>query len=120
MPIKIQIVGQSLVVTDTSDSTVLLDAPKSDYYYVSETLENKDKIALFNTDFKSNIYKNPKQIDLSEAIDDSDTPFTKSSFIDFCRNNLGAGDKVEVVQLTQTEYDNLSSVGDKFYVITDA
>lgn len=86
---KIEIIGKSLVITDTVSSEVILDVPKSEYYYKIKKLVEDSQIVLYNLDFKDNINSKPALIFLSEAVDSALTPYTEESFISFCRNNLG-------------------------------
>lgn len=87
--IKIEIIGQALVITDTITGDILFDVPKGDYYYESDALENFNQISFYNLDLENDIKRNSKKYDLSIALDVDDNPFTKNSFISFCRNNLG-------------------------------
>ena len=88
MAIKIEIIGQALVITDTADSSIMLDAPKGEYYYKPKELSS-NRIVLYNLDVTDNTRKNPRQIDLADAITSADVAFTQSTFAAFCRTNLG-------------------------------
>lgn len=116
---RIEIIGKSLVVTDTVSSAVLLDVPKSDYYYNIKRLVDNGLIVFYNLDFKDNLKSSPDPIYLSEAVDSTDTAFDEAGFIAFCRANLGfrfgEGD-VTVNPLTlypvENEYLDINSVGE--------
>jgi len=101
---KIEIIGNSLVITDTSTNEVVFDAPKIDYYYVSEDLD-KGFISLKAIDITNVRFRTPK-ISLSTAVDSTDTTFTKESFEDWARLNLGTSG-ITIRAISQTDYDNL-------------
>lgn len=85
---KLEIVEQSLVVTDTVTSDVLLDVPKSDFYYRSDRLDD-GYISLYNTDYQSKGFIGIPEFKLADAVDSADASFTDSTFRAFCRENLG-------------------------------
>ena len=84
---KIEIIGQSLVITDTVTSQVLFEAPKSQYYYKAKLL-SQGYIKIYNLDVKDATV-NMSNIALSDAVDSTDTPFNEASFRTFARENLG-------------------------------
>ncbi len=85
---KFEIIGQSLVVTDTDSGIILFDAPKSEYYYNVRTLY-KGFIEIYNMDFGDNTQTRLDKISLSDAINASDSAFTEATFQTFARENLG-------------------------------
>lgn len=86
---KIEIIGQALVITDTNTSNVLFEAPKGEYYYSVKELVDNGKIKFHNLDHEDNASARPLTINLSDAVDTDDNPFTLSSFQTFARENLG-------------------------------
>lgn len=88
MAYKIEIIGESCVVTETISSKEVFDEPKGFVYYTLELL-NQSTITLCNLHrqykFGSGIISFP----LSEAVDSTSTPFTESTFKQFARDNLG-------------------------------
>lgn len=86
---KIEIIGQSLVITDTDTSKVLFDAPKSEYYYKIKDLQEQSIINFYHRDEGDNAVDTPDNIVLSDAVDSGDTPFNESTFQTFARENLG-------------------------------
>lgn len=89
MATKIETIDNGLVITDTNTSTVIFDAPRFEYYYDVEKLEQEAIIKLENIDNKDSVFNNPPEIKLSDAVDSSDTLYTEESFKTFARNNLG-------------------------------
>lgn len=85
---KIEIIAKALVVTDTVTSEVIVDVPKGQYYFDTDELYDNGFIVFYNLDFLDNIAERPRLILLSEAVDSTLTPFTESTFEDFCRQNL--------------------------------
>lgn len=85
---RIEIIEKALVVTDTVTSEVELDVPKGSYYYNPKRLADNGHIVFFNLDIDDNWASNPEVIQLSEAVDSTDTPFTEETFTTFCRENL--------------------------------
>ena len=83
---KIEVIEQALVITDTLTSEVLFDAPKSEFYYKVEDLDN-DVISLYN--INRNRVTIPSKVRLEDSLDKDGIPYTKSSFEDFARENLG-------------------------------
>jgi len=85
---KFEIIGQALVVTETSTNEIILDAPKKDLYYFSDYLK-RDIIHIYDTSQVNRYNTNLMQIELSLAVDVNLLPFTKQTFEDFARLNLG-------------------------------
>jgi len=88
MAIKIEIINNSLVVYDIKEEVVLIDVPKSRVYYDIKALENYDNIEFVKL-YPDELNVTSKKIMLSEAVDDTLTPFTRETFFSFCRTNLG-------------------------------
>jgi hypothetical protein len=86
---KIEIIGNSLVVTDTVTSKVILDLPKSEYYYKLDKLQDSGLICFYNIDLNDNLRSSPQKIKLSEAVDKDSVAFTEASLSSFCRINIG-------------------------------
>ena len=106
---KIEIIGQSLVITDTDVSKVLFDAPKADYYYKSDRLLKDGVIEFYSVD--DNNRKKPANILLAEAVNTSDVAFTEATFASFSRVNLGfnTGGGSGVGTAVSTTYNNTDS-----------
>jgi hypothetical protein len=85
---KFQIIGNALVVTDTSSSEVLFDHPALETYYKSNPLINGE-IILEIEDGSRNRVTAGGNFDLADSVDGSDTAFTEQSFRTFARINLG-------------------------------
>lgn len=88
MAVKIEIIDNSLVVTDIKTSVILIDVLKSRVYYDAKELENYNKLVFVKL-YDDELNVNTKKILLTEAYDASSTPFTKETFLSFCRTNLG-------------------------------
>jgi hypothetical protein len=88
MATKIQIIGNSLVITDSVTSDVLFDKPKEDYYYDNSKLVDESIISIISRDLTKGSSL-PDAILLSNAIDSFDVTFSEESFITFARLNLG-------------------------------
>jgi hypothetical protein len=88
MAYKFEIIGQALVVTDTNTNEILLDAPKKDLYYFSEYLI-KDIVHIYDTSIVNRYNTNLLQIELPLAVDVNLVSFTKQTFENFARLNLG-------------------------------
>ena len=85
---KFEIIENSLVVTDTNEGKILLDAPKNDLYYINSDLEG-ELVVLYNTSSSNKHGSKIHTSNLSDAVDESNSAFTKETFINFCRENLG-------------------------------
>lgn len=86
---KIEIIGQSLVITDTDTSKVLFDAPKSEYYYKIKDLQEQSIINFYHRDEGDNTVDKPDNIILSDAVNNNNNPFNENTFQTFARENLG-------------------------------
>lgn len=113
MAIKIEIIGNSLVLTNTVTSDVIFDAPKSEYYYNKGQLQNGE-ICFYNIDLSNESRKTPPRFDLSDVVDSEEASLSESDFVTFCRQNLGfkngggSGEgTVTIEPITQDDYDNL-------------
>lgn len=98
---KIEVIEQALVITDTLTSEVLFDAPKSEFYYKVEDLDN-DVISLYN--INRNRVTIPSKVRLEDSLDKDGIPYTKSSFEDFARENLGFKGAGKTSALSTGEY----------------
>jgi hypothetical protein len=109
---RIEIIGNSLVVTDTITSKIELDVPKSEYYYNLKKLQESGVISFYNKDSNDNLRSSPQKIKLSEAVDKDNLSFTESSLIGFCRLFLGfniggvSGEGLSSVPLWESQSDN--------------
>jgi len=90
---KFEIIGISLVVTDTSDSNkILLEMPKVDAFHNYSELEKSPEIVvIYDTDGTNLKTGALITFPLSECIDGDDVAFTKETFLEFVRNNLSSG-----------------------------
>lgn len=86
---KFEIIGSSLVVTDTVSSAVLIDEPAGNLYYDSRQLE-LGEIYIKARDGSRERQKSIGNFLLSEAVDSGDTPFTEETFRTFSRTNLSS------------------------------
>lgn len=89
MPIKIEIFGNAIVVTDTISTDILVDQPAKEVYYTSRLLD-QEIIHLTILDGSRERLIGLLTISLSEAVDSGDSSFTKASWQTFARNNLGS------------------------------
>ena len=89
MATKIQIIEQSLVITDTATGEVKFDAPKAEYYFKISDLKEDNIITFYNLDYDDNIQSKADKIKLLDAVDESGVAFTESTLVAFCRGNLG-------------------------------
>lgn len=83
MSVKIEIINNALVCTDTSTDEILISQPSSDVWYKDNELESIDRISFYNAKYIFGINKNSIEfpyIDLSNAVDSSLTSFSESSF----------------------------------------
>lgn len=85
---KIYALGTNLLVEDTVSGALEFDVPKQDYYYSLRELYKRNNIRIYNANTKN--WQNGQfyEIELSNAVDESETPYTIESFTDFARNNL--------------------------------
>ena len=89
MATKIQIIEQSLVITDTVTGEVKFDVPKAEYYYKISDLKEDNIITFYNLDYDDNIQSKAEKVKLVDAVDVADVAFTESTLVAFCRSNLG-------------------------------
>ena len=87
MASKFQIIEQSLIVTDSSDDSVLFDAPQSNVYYDSKKLDD-GTIYIYDTSGVNAGSSQVYTVALADAIDDLDVPFTDATFRTFARENM--------------------------------
>lgn len=84
---KFEIINQSVVVTDTITGTVELDMPKGNVYYRHDKINNLGiDIVDLSSDYNNTVLFSCL---VSEAVNDALVPFTKATFTDFARLNLG-------------------------------
>lgn len=86
---RIEIISQSVIITDTDTGVVLFDAPKAEYYYKIDKLVRENKVELYNLDHEDNISARPPILSLGDVVNSSDVAFTVATFQDFARTNLG-------------------------------
>lgn len=86
---KIEIIGNSLRISDTVTLKVLTDIPKNLVYYKLDKLVDEGIIAMFVVGSLVNNVNIPNNILLSEAVDFTGAAFTTSSFMSFAQQNLG-------------------------------
>ena len=120
---KIEVISQALVITDTVSSEVLFEAPKGEYYYKVKELVDNNKIKFYNLDHEDNASARPLTVDLSDAVDSADTPFTVTSFQTFARENLGfktasGGSDADFVKSTTTGEPSGASTVDNIVQIS--
>ena len=89
MAIKIEKISNALVITDLKDGKILYDGIASDHYYKSSDLENYNVITFINLRNGGEVVSDLKKIDFDEARDENNDSFDKTSFLDFCRTQLG-------------------------------
>jgi hypothetical protein len=85
---KFEIINQSIVITDTLTSEIKLDIPKSHIYYNHRDI-TQGNIVLYDLNTSNGFLTKILQISLSTAVDEFDVAFTATTFIGFCRQNLG-------------------------------
>ena len=86
---KLQVIGSSLIITDTISSKIDLEIPKRDAFHNYEELEDNSIVRIYNTVGKNFRQTGLFNADLVDCVDVGDVVFTKSTFLDFVRNNLG-------------------------------
>ena len=118
---KIEIIGHSLVITETNDNSILLDVPKEDVYYLITELINVNKIIIYDKSSSNKYSAKLLSFSISEALDVNNIAFTRENFINFARENLGfrsGGGDGEGSQ-SVSEYSDLTvgnSIGEISYV----
>jgi len=85
---RIEIIENSLVITDTITSVVEIDIPKDLVYYNNAKLIEEDIIVFSIIHSLNNNVPIPTGIPLSNAVNSLDVPFSTASFITFAQNNL--------------------------------
>lgn len=83
MALKFEIIGNNLVVTDTTDRSVKLERPAADIYAICEA----DKWKLVTRTDRSDVLLT---YNYSGLVDSANTGFSKDTFTNFCRHSLGA------------------------------
>lgn len=86
---KIEIIGNALVITDLDTNAIVLDVPKSDFYYNATKL-NIGKVSLYDTSSKNQFTSIEFINKLTDTVDKDNVVFTKTTFTDFARTNLGS------------------------------
>lgn len=90
MSIKIEIINNALVITDTVSNKTLVDTPKHLVYYDVDELENRGNIRLMNLSQSEYIHSNFQTMSIgNDIVDSGDLAFTEASFKAFARTNLG-------------------------------
>jgi hypothetical protein len=87
MAYKFEIIESSLVITDTVSGDVVFDELKSKLYYVLSSLDNG--VTHIASAYIAERLIEPFKQPLADAVDYLDVPFTKETFADFVRQNLG-------------------------------
>lgn len=82
MAIKIEIIGNNLVISETADSTVKLERPAADVYVATDP--SKFKI-ITRTDRADILYEH----DYNNLVNAAGTALDKAALTTFCRTNLG-------------------------------
>ena len=85
---RIEIIENSLVITDTITNVVEIDIPKDLVYYNNTKLIEEGIIVFFITHSLNNNVPTPTAIALSNAVNSLGVPFSVNSFITFAQNNL--------------------------------
>tara|TARA_R110000787_G_scaffold196468_1_gene307842 strand:- start:130 stop:591 length:462 start_codon:yes stop_codon:yes gene_type:complete len=94
MSVKIEIINNALVCTDTITSEILISQPSNIVWYKENELVDIDRISFYNAKYVSGISRNSIEfpyIDLSNAVDSSLTSFTEVSFRSFVYSFLSEG-----------------------------
>ena len=84
MAFKFEIINNALQVSNTSNGDVLIYLPARDAWFSENDLDN-DIVSVYGISGHSTF----RDLNLSECVDDEDTPFTDSSFRTWCSINLG-------------------------------
>ncbi len=91
MAIKIEVIGNAVVMSDTVTSEVLGESPKSLVYYDVDALDNEGNVRLVNIDCDTYVQRNWKQVAIgADLVDTGNVAYTAASFKVFARTNLGA------------------------------
>lgn len=87
MTFRFEIVNNSLVITDTSTSTIVVEEPKQTVYYNSTRLQQGEVlIQKVSLPYSDNVLFRQ---DISSCVNSTNTPFTESTFRQFAWENLG-------------------------------
>ena len=86
---RIEIIGNSIVVTDTVTDKIFLDRPAQFIYFDSSRLDEGDVI-LMEKDGANNPYELVYDVALANAVNKSDVGYTNATFRDFAHFNMGA------------------------------
>jgi hypothetical protein len=86
---KFQIIGSSLLITDTISGDILLEQPKRDSFYYYRDLREDSVVKIYDTNGTNKTINGPAKYPLSDCVDSSDTVFTEATFLSFVRDNLG-------------------------------
>ena len=90
MAAQLQIIDNALVVTNSTDGTVLLDAPTKDLYYLPKELDDTPSIVkLYDLNGTNPSSSTLFSRALNETQDENGTTFTKQTFRAFARQFLG-------------------------------
>ena len=91
MAIKIEIIGNALICTNTVSTLITIAQPTKGTWYDEERLQSG--VVQFydssDTDGKNAITEDFPLIFLADAVDDALTPFTEETFRNFSVSNLG-------------------------------
>ena len=110
---KFEILEKSLVITDVSQGKVLLDTPKNDLYYLNKFLDD-GIIVLYDISSSNKYGSEVHRSNLSDAVDKNSTAYTKATFINFCRKNLGVLD----IEISKTDIEKIKQASDYSKALT--
>lgn len=88
MAYKFEIIENSLVITNDVNNEVVLDSPKRDVYYDNEALK-KDFATIYDTSSLNKLNSKVFNCAFGQVKDGNGIAFTKTTFVSFCRENLG-------------------------------
>jgi hypothetical protein len=111
---RIEIIGGSLIVTDTVTSVIEAELPSSDAFYNHESLDRDEKVKIYNSNGTNFREPNVFIALLSECVDKDLVVFTKSSFRDFARENLSGTASYSggsILGISSVEYTDSSDHG---------
>lgn len=89
MAIKIELIENALVVTDTVTSDVLIDTPAKEVYFDNQSFNNDSEIVFVKIGPRRLFVPIHPAIALADAVDTGDASFTAGTFRTFARTNLG-------------------------------
>jgi hypothetical protein len=91
MAIKIELIGNAVVMSDTVTSEVIGESPKSLVYYDVNELNKNNNVVLLNIDCDTYVQRNWKAVPIgANLVDSGNQAYTVASFKTFARTNLGA------------------------------